>query len=115
MHLHVFLFAHTAVPYFTTALNSIENVTVTEDLALICEVIGSGPPQVTWYKDEDSLSHGGRVNINNEVTANTTTSFLEIRSIKLSDGGLYRCQAEDIDGVNATETMLDVKGRRDIL
>ena len=55
------------------------------------------------------------MNINNEVTANTTTSFLEIRSIKLSDGGLYRCQAEDIDGVNATETMLDVKGRRGIL
>lgn len=79
---------------------------------MICEVIGSGPPYVTWYRDGDRIHvfDGGRVDIGNEVTGNTTTSTLRIQSIELSDRGVYRCQAEDNDGANATETILDVKG-----
>lgn len=109
------LLTSAAVPYFIAPLNATHNVTVTEDLTLTCEVIGSGPPQVTWYRNGDSLSNGGRVSIENEVTGNsTTTSFLEIQSITLTDRGQYRCQAEDTDGVNATETTLDVKGKHGV-
>ena len=60
--------------------------------------------------NQERLTNGGRVNITTIVIGNVTQSNLEIKLAKLSDGGVYTCQAEDEDGVSATDTTVIVRG-----
>ena len=88
---------------------------ITESLVLECEVVGSTRPLVTWYRDTQIISAESmpRVSIQEtNGTGNTIVSRLEIQSVQLSDEAVYRCQAEDSDSVNSTETILIVLGNR---
>ena len=98
-----------AVPYFTTALPNTSYVTVTETVVLECEVIGSSPPNITWYRDTHTVQSGDRVDVEVLVTGNMARSRLQIHSVHMWDRSVYTCQAEDSEGINSTDTLLYVR------
>ncbi len=56
-----------------------------------CGVSGSPTPTVTWYKDEDLVSLGGRI-------GQVDTGSLQISDFQGSDEGRYHCVASNAVG-----------------
>lgn len=99
-------------PYFTLKLHHTTHVIITNELVLECGVTGSTSPLITWYQNSQVVSQeDNRVSITRvNETGNMVLSQLRIQSIQLSDMGVYRCEAENSNGINSTETILNILG-----
>ena len=73
------------------------------DIALLqCEVKGNPTPQVTWLKQNSSISLDKRIV--------KSGSRLMIRDVTSQDRGVYSCRARNILGVMISSATLTVQG-----
>ena len=71
--------------------------------SLQCEVKGNPVPQVTWLKENSSLSADRRIM--------QSRGGLMIRDVTSQDGGVYTCRAKNILGVMTSSATLTVQGK----
>ncbi|CAG2064202.1 unnamed protein product, partial [Timema podura] len=88
-------------PSFTTHP---DNLTLkTGGLAeLRCVADGSPPPAITWYKDGQPLTAGGR------VTIAPGGYQMRVQHAKESDSGLYVCRAQNSVGFKETSAYITI-------
>uniref|UniRef100_UPI00358F08F8 neural cell adhesion molecule 2-like n=1 Tax=Myxine glutinosa TaxID=7769 RepID=UPI00358F08F8 len=60
------------------------------DAKLVCKAVGNPPPSVSWYLDNKAIRNTARVSMDED-------KCLRVRSVALSDAGIYRCEAMQID------------------
>ena len=72
-------------------------------VSLQCEVKGNPTPQVTWLKQNSSLSFNKRIL--------QSRGGLKIRDVTSQDGGEYTCSARNILGVVTSSATLTVQGK----
>ena len=73
---------------------------------LQCEVKGNPTPEVTWLKQNSSLSFNKRIL--------QSPGGLMIRDMTSQDGGEYTCEARNILGVVTSSATLTVQGKLNI-
>ncbi|KAI1289670.1 Down syndrome cell adhesion molecule-like protein 1 -like protein [Halotydeus destructor] len=81
-------------------------------LSLKCVASGNPLPQVTWTLDGEHIVEYSGIRIGDYVTNDGfVNSFVNISSVKLEDGGVYRCRASN--GINSIEhaARISVYGR----
>ncbi|RUS74988.1 hypothetical protein EGW08_017255 [Elysia chlorotica] len=102
------LFVNSAPP---TLVQAPKDKTVEEgkDTSFTCEVIGGPRPEIYWTKDGVNLTVGGRIRISQ------TQHELLIGEAKLTDSGLYKCNAVNIKGTVAAEATLTVVVKTQII
>nr|XP_037874741.1 titin homolog isoform X4 [Bombyx mori] len=80
-------------PQFTMRLRD-RRVQATYPVRLTCQVIGSPPPKVSWYKDGEEVVYDKRRNKYQDEQFHT----LEIAPTNLDDGGVYEVTARNNSG-----------------
>ena len=78
------------------------------DIELMCVFVGSPSPQITWYKDRQTLANNDSqvtVTLNNKCEA-----FLKLKSVTLLDAGKYGCEGGNLAGNVRGNITLFVKG-----
>ena len=85
-------FSPSEVPSFAPddQLIEIHSVPVGGTISLPCEVSGTPPPVVTWYKESESLTLTNSMAILPEA--------LEIHRVRPFDSGVYQCVATNVAG-----------------
>ena len=71
-----------------------------QNVTLWCEMEGKPLASVTWQKDGQALSDGGKIRINNPSVVGRANSTLTITGLTRGDEGLYTCTLS-----NALETV----------
>ncbi|GAB1597549.1 hypothetical protein Ahia01_000031400, partial [Argonauta hians] len=71
-----------------------------------CQVIGNPRPTIKWFKDGIDISNKTRYNFQYDEDG-IISMFIE--NILQSDGGFYRCKAENSQGVATTAAYLHIK------
>lgn len=81
-----------------------------DTLQLTCIVHGKRPIQVRWYKDEQQISIDDKQQHTRQIYFDPVTGkcTLTIHDIYPSDSGIYRCEANNEQGVAITTTAIDV-------
>ena len=77
-------------------------VNETDIASLQCKVKGNPAPQVTWLKQNSSISLDKRIV--------QSRGGLMIRDVTSQDGGVYTCRARNILGVMISSATLTVQG-----
>uniref|UniRef100_A0A8C4S6I9 Ig-like domain-containing protein n=1 Tax=Erpetoichthys calabaricus TaxID=27687 RepID=A0A8C4S6I9_ERPCA len=90
-------------PLFVTKPESM-TLFVGKPARLQCVVTGSPPLHIVWQKDNLDIPVGGNVNI----SVDRNVHILEIRSLQLSDKGLYSCKATNRFGTDLCSAELQV-------
>lgn len=67
-----------------------------------CDVKGNPAPQVTWLKQNSSLSDDRRIVQSRDA--------LTIKDVTSQDGGVYTCKARNIFGMMTSPVTLTVQG-----
>lgn len=77
-----------------------------KDASLHCEMSGTSPFQVNWYKDNRPLKEDRKCKMVN------VGSFATLHIIKLEqdDAGLYECRASNNVGSKSCQTAITLKG-----
>lgn len=77
-----------------------------KDASLHCEMSGTPPFQVNWYKDNRPLKEDRKCKMVN------VGSFATLHIIKLEqdDVGLYECRASNNVGSKSCQTVITLKG-----
>ena len=91
-----------AAPSIVSPLVSIV-VNETDVASLQCQVRGNPIPQITWMKENFSLSVTKRIQ--------QSRGTLMITTVTSEDGGMYTCQAKNILGVVRSSATLTVQGK----
>ncbi|XP_069868978.1 vascular endothelial growth factor receptor 2 isoform X1 [Dipodomys merriami] len=88
---------------------NLENQTTTigETIEVACTASGNPPPQITWFKDNDTLVEDSGI-ILKDGNRNLT-----IRRVRKEDGGLYTCQACNVLGCARVETFFIIQGAQE--
>ncbi|CAG9781712.1 unnamed protein product [Diatraea saccharalis] len=95
-------------PQFTMRLRD-RRVQTTYPVRLTCQVVGSPPPTLTWYKDGQEVTLDGRHTASQDEHFHT----LEIAPTTLEDGGVYEAMARNSCGAISCRCSLVVdKGIR---
>lgn len=71
-------------PQLTTMPRSVGNK-LYSSVSLTCQGIGSPPPLIQWYKDDQPIQN-----------TNDDTTVLTISDLSLADRGFYHCEARNI-------------------
>ena len=79
------------IPKFITPLEDPIYLFRGMTMTVKCNVFGGPTPAVTWFKDGKSLKNQARF-------TQPDYRLLQIRNIRDSDEGVYRCMAENIYG-----------------
>ena len=74
--------------------SSSRNMTVGQNINLTCAAYGIPPPVVFWTKDNVMTIIPGSITRN----GGNTTFVVSIEAIKVSQYGVYRCQANNSEG-----------------
>ena len=96
-----------AAPKFT-AKPAIKQVTG----GVVFEVrLESNPaPEITWYKGDTVVEHGGRFSITTQVDGTNYTLQLRISNISVDDGGSYKVTAKNAYGASNASLNLNLEG-----
>ncbi|CAH0577797.1 unnamed protein product [Chrysodeixis includens] len=95
-------------PQFTMRLRD-RRVQATYPVRLTCQLVGSPPPTLTWFKDGDTLQLDSRRSVYQDEHFHT----LEIAPTTLEDGGVYEAMARNSSGAVSCRCSLVVdKGIR---
>ncbi|ESP01587.1 hypothetical protein LOTGIDRAFT_139521, partial [Lottia gigantea] len=78
-------------PLFKTKIQN-KAYLVGDDILFKCQVVGPPPPTVTWYRNEELLTDGARIQTS---LAEDGTATLLILHAKPYDGGVYKCVARN--------------------
>ncbi|XP_051820092.1 vascular endothelial growth factor receptor 2 [Antechinus flavipes] len=95
-----------AAPMIT---GSVENQTtnIGETIEVSCSASGIPPPQITWFKDNETLVE------DSGIVLKDGNQNLTIRRVRKEDGGLYTCQACNVLGCVKAETLIMVEGAQE--
>lgn len=77
-----------------------------KDASLHCEVYGTTPFQVNWYKDKRPLKDSRKYKMVSEGSSAT----LHIIKLQQEDAGLYECKVSNNVGAESCRTTLSLKG-----
>jgi len=116
-------FCTAARAYIYRHFNAETFATVDSRVSLICVAAGNPPPTVTWTLDDAPLSPTDDDNDENDeksryVIVSSVTpdgdviSYVNISSVRVVDGGTYRCTARNRVGVESFSGKLLVYGMR---
>lgn len=78
-----------------------------KDVSLYCEMSGTVPFQVTWFKDKKPLMESRKYKILSEGSSAT----LHIMSIEASDAGQYECKVSNSIGSDTCQTSVKLRGQ----
>ena len=67
-------------------------------------------PEVTWYKGDTVVEHGGLFKITIQADGNNYILQLEISSLTPDDGGLYKVTARNAHGASNASLNLNLEG-----
>ncbi|EDO49554.1 predicted protein, partial [Nematostella vectensis] len=77
---------------------------------LVCRVSGKPKPTITWFRDNTPVHTDNRVVASYEGSV----SALELKEMKLSDAGLYKCTATNSQGSTSSSAEVTIK-RKDAI
>lgn len=67
-----------------------------QDISLLCSAKANPLPEITWSLDEAPIPESARMRFGDFVTKDgLVISYVNISSIQVTDGGLYRCMADN--------------------
>ncbi|KAK4877721.1 hypothetical protein RN001_010227 [Aquatica leii] len=89
-------------PVFTLHPESL-NTQIGQNAKLECVAVGTPAPQISWFRNNERLKNGGRVQISQDGTV------LEIKNIKASEGGLYVCEARNELGYREASAKVEIE------
>ena len=105
--------------YIYRHFNAETFVTVDSKMSLVCVAAGNPPPTITWSLDDAPLTPNdddddkSRYVVVTSVTPDgDVVSYVNVSSIRVADGGTYRCTARNRVGVEAFSGKLFVYGTR---
>uniref|UniRef100_A0A0N5B5S5 Titin n=1 Tax=Strongyloides papillosus TaxID=174720 RepID=A0A0N5B5S5_STREA len=90
-------------PTFISPLSDIREFPEMVEMSIICIVTGEPQPSIRWYKDNEPISK------HNETTFNNGVASLIIRMPKISDSGVYTCEATNDIGVAKCSGIINIK------
>lgn len=77
-----------------------------KDASLHCEMRGTPPFQVNWYKDKRPLKESMKYKLVSEGSSAT----LHIMKLEQEDAGLYECRVSNNVGSESCHTTITLKG-----
>ena len=98
----------TAAPKFT-AKPAIKQVS--DGVLFEVRVSSDTKPEVTWYKGETVVQHGGRFKITQTKEGEEYILQLQISDIASGDGGTYRVSAKNAHGASNANLNLNLEGQ----
>lgn len=78
-----------------------------KDVSLYCEMSGTAPFQITWFKDRKPLTESRKYKMVSEGSLAT----LHIIGIELSDAGEYECKVSNSVGSDTCHTSVKLRGQ----
>ncbi|XP_023234043.1 Down syndrome cell adhesion molecule homolog [Centruroides sculpturatus] len=80
-------------------------------ISLKCSAAGNPLPQVTWLVDNSAIPEAYHIRIGDYVSdERTVNSYVNISSLKIEDGGIYTCIAQNDVGSKLYSSKLNVYG-----
>nr|ASU04347.1 Dscam5 [Mesobuthus martensii] len=80
-------------------------------ISLKCSAAGNPLPQVTWLVDNAAIPEAYHIRIGDYVSdERTVNSYVNISSLKIEDGGIYTCIAQNDVGSKLYSSKLNVYG-----
>lgn len=92
-------------PSFTKTPSPVEGIKG-KDASLHCEVYGTPPFQVSWYKDKRPLKESRKYKMVSEGSSAT----IHIMKLEQDDAGLYECKVSNNVGSGSCRTTISLKG-----
>lgn len=77
-----------------------------KDASLRCEMYGTPPFQVNWYKDKRPLKESRKYKMVSEGSCAT----LHVMKLEPEDAGLYECRVSNNVGSESCRTTISLKG-----
>lgn len=93
-------------PTITKSLKEVERVKEGDKAMLVCEAVGKPAPKFRFYKTDSAMP----LLQNDHFTIDEDSGILEIKAVKQSDGGQYRCEAFNDAGAKSAEGNLFIIG-----
>nr|XP_045380934.1 vascular endothelial growth factor receptor 2 [Camelus bactrianus] len=92
-----------------TITGNLENQTTSigETIEVSCTAFGNPPPQITWFKDNETLVE------DSGIVLKDGNRNLTIRRVRKEDEGLYTCQACSVLGCAQVEAFFIVEGAQE--
>uniref|UniRef100_A0A3Q3GSD3 Ig-like domain-containing protein n=1 Tax=Labrus bergylta TaxID=56723 RepID=A0A3Q3GSD3_9LABR len=84
------ILSHWKAPSFTNTPSPVEGIKG-KDASLHCEVYGTPPFQVNWYKDKRPLKESRKY----KMVIEASSATLHIMKLELDDAGLYECRVSN--------------------
>ena len=82
-----------------------DSILTNRTYTLVCEVTGAPFPDITWYKDGETIDYSNRLYLN------LFDGSLHFSQTILQDEGVYQCEAKNEYGtVTSTEAILSITG-----
>lgn len=78
-----------------------------KDVSLYCEMSGSAPFQVNWFKDRKPLMESRKFKMVSEGCSAT----LHVIGIEASDAGEYECKVSNSVGSDSCNTSVKLRGQ----
>lgn len=93
-------------PRFVKAPQPVEGLKG-KDVSLYCEMSGTVPFQITWFKDKKPLMESRKYKMLSEGSSAT----LHIIGIESSDAGEYECKVSNNVGSDTCQTSVKLRGQ----
>lgn len=78
-----------------------------KDVSLYCEMSGTAPFEITWFKDKKPLMESRKYKMVSEGSSAT----LHVIGIESSDTGDYECKASNSVGSDTCQTSVELRGQ----
>lgn len=78
-----------------------------KDVTLYCELHGTAPFEITWYKEKKPLKESRKYKIVNVGSSAT----LHIIGLEVSDAGEYECKATNSVGSETCQATVRLRGQ----
>lgn len=78
-----------------------------KDASLYCELTGTAPFQITWFKDKKPLMESRKYKMLSEGGSVT----LHIIGLELADVGQYECKVSNSVGSHTCQTLVKLRGQ----
>lgn len=92
-------------PSFTKTPNPVEGIQG-KDTSLYCEMYGTPPFQVNWYKDKRPLKESWK----HKIVSVGNSATLHVMKLEQNDVGLYECKVSNNVGSEFCRTTIKLKG-----
>lgn len=93
------------VPSFIKSPNPVEGIKG-KDASLHCEMYGTQPLEVNWYKDRSSLKESRKY----KMVSVGSSATLHIMRLEQDDAGVYECRVSNDVGTESCRATLSLKG-----